>query len=137
MSGIGVACAIGIGYLAVVPNVVLMLVGFTTLFTAAALILPAYGTLFSIVFPAPARTVGFAITRLWALPGLVMAPVVGAVGDAHGMRWGIALSIPTLLIGSLIVGTGGRTFQADMAAAHEASMAAIRPPIGGHPAEAG
>lgn len=127
MSGIGVACAIGIGYLAVVPNVVLMLVGFTTLFTAAALILPAYGTLFSIVFPAPARTVGFAITRLWALPGLVMAPVVGAVGDAHGLRWGISLSIPTLLVGSLIVGTGGRTFQSDMAAAHEASMAAIRP----------
>ena len=102
-----------------------MLVGFTTLFTAAALI-TATGTLFSIVFPAPARTVGF-ITRLWALPGLVMAPVAGAVGDAHGMRWG-SLSIPTLLIGSLIVGTGGRTFQADMAAA-KASMAAIRPAI--------
>jgi hypothetical protein len=56
-----------------------------------------------------------------------MAPIVGTVGDAHGMRWGITLSIPTLLIGSLVVGTGGGTFQADMAAAHEASLAAIRP----------
>jgi Major Facilitator Superfamily len=125
MSGIGVAIAVGIGYLAVVPNVALMVFGYTVLSMAAALILPAYGTLFSIVFPAPARTVGFAITRVWALPGLIMAPIVGAVGDEYGLRWGIALSIPTLLIGSLIVGTGGKTFQADMAFAHEASMAAI------------
>lgn len=127
MSGIGVAIAFGIGYLAIVPNVVLMCLGYTVLTMAAALILPAYGTLFSIVFPAPARTVGFAITRVWALPGLIMAPIVGGVGDAYGLRWGIALSIPTLLVGSLIVGTGGSEFQADMASAHEASMAAIRP----------
>ena len=126
MSGIGVAIAAGIGYLAIVPNVVLMCFGYTVLTMAAALILPAYGTLFSIVFPAPARSVGFAITRVWALPGLIMAPIVGGVGDAYGLRWGIALSIPTLLVGSLIVGTGGSEFQADMASAHEASMAAIR-----------
>lgn len=125
MAGIGVAVAVGILYLAVVPNVALMVLGVLFLNTLASLILPAYGTLFSITFPAPARSVGFALTRLWALPGLVMAPVVGAVGDAHGMRWGIALSVPTFIVGSLIVGTGGRTFQADMAEAHEASMAVI------------
>lgn len=125
MAGIGVAIAVGILYLAVVPNVVLVVLGMVVLTMASSLVLPAYGTLFSIVFPAPARTVGFAITRLWALPGLVMAPIVGAVGDAHGMRWGIALSVPTFIVGSLIVGTGGKGFQADMAAAHEASLAVI------------
>jgi MFS family permease len=126
MAGIGVAVAVGILYLAVVPNVALMVLGAVFLNTLSALILPAYGTLFSITFPAPARSVGFALTRLWALPGLVMAPIVGAVGDEHGMRWGIALSVPTFIIGSLIVGTGGKGFVADMAKAHEASLAVIQ-----------
>jgi hypothetical protein len=125
MAGIGVAVAVGILYLAVIPNVALMIVGAIALNMLASLILPAYGTLFSITFPAPSRSVGFALTRLWALPGLVMAPIVGAVGDTHGMRWGIALSVPVFVVGSLIVGTGGRGFQADMAKAHEASMAVI------------
>ena len=35
-------------------------------------------------------------------------------------------SLPVFLVGSFIIGAGGRSFQADMAAAHEASMAAIR-----------
>lgn len=125
MAGIGVAVALGILYLAVVPNVALMVIGAVLLNTLSALILPAYGTLFSITFPAPARSVGFALTRLWALPGLVMAPIVGAVGDEHGMRWGIALSVPTFIVGSLIVGTGGKGFVDDMARAHEASLAVI------------
>jgi hypothetical protein len=36
------------------------------------------------------------------------------------------VSLPVFVVGSLIIGAGGRSFQADMAAAHEASMAAIR-----------
>jgi hypothetical protein len=125
MAGIGVAVSLGILYLAVVPNVVLMVFGAIAINMLSSLILPAYGTLFSITFPAPSRSVGFALTRLWALPGLIMAPIVGAVGDAHDMRWGIALSAPVFIIGSLIVGTGGKGFQADMATAHEASLAVI------------
>ena len=53
-------------------------------------------------------------------------PFVGAVGDAHGLRWGLVVSLPVFLVGSVIIGSGGRSFQSDMAAAHEASMAAIR-----------
>ena len=126
MAGISVAIAIGVCWIAAVPNLVLMIVGGTFLVMLFSLVLPAYGTLFSIIMPAKARTVGFAITRLWALPGLVMLPFVGAVGDAHGLRWGLVVSLPVLLVGSLIIGAGGRSFQSDMAAAHEASMAAIR-----------
>jgi branched-chain amino acid transport system ATP-binding protein len=97
----------------------------TLLFLLAALILPSYGTLFSIVMPARARTVGFALTRLWALPGLVMLPIAGGIGDAHGLDVGILAGVPIFLVGALIVGLGGRSFQADMAKAHESSMDAI------------
>ena len=126
MAGISVAIALGVCYVAAVPNLALMIVGGTILVMLFSLVLPAYGTLFSIIMPAKARTVGFAITRLWALPGLLILPFVGAVGDAHGLRWGLVVSLPVFLVGSFIIGAGGRSFQADMAAAHEASMAAIR-----------
>jgi hypothetical protein len=33
--------------------------------------------------------------------------------------------VPIFLVGALIVGLGGRSFQADMAKAHESSMEAI------------
>jgi MFS family permease len=121
--------ALGIGlcvvWLAVVPNIALVLGGMTLLFLLAALVLPAYGTLFSIVMPAKARTVGFALTRLWALPGLVMLPIAGGIGDAHGLDVGILAGVPIFLIGALIVGLGGRSFQSDMAEAAESSMRAI------------
>jgi hypothetical protein len=111
--------------MAVVEPLALVLAGLGGLLLLASLILPAYGTLFSIVMPARTRTVGFALTRLWALPGLVMLPIAGAIGDAHGLRWGIVVGLPVFLVGAAIVGAGGRSFQADMAAAHEASMAVL------------
>ena len=107
------------------PNLALSLVGVTLLVMLFSLVLPAFGTLFSIVMPPQARTVGFALTRLWALPGLFVLPIGGAIGDAHGLRWGVLVSLPIFFVGALIIGRGGRTFQADMLAAHEASMRAL------------
>lgn len=125
MAGIAFCIGLCVVWLALVPELWLVLLGLTALFLLASLILPSYGTLFSIVMPARARTVGFALTRLWALPGLVMLPVAGAIGDEHGLDAGILASLPVFLIGAVIVGLGGRSFQSDMARAHEASMAAI------------
>ena len=126
MAGIAVAIAVGLCFIAAVESLALVIVGGTFLTMLFSLVLPGFGTLFSIIMPAKARTVGFAITRLWVLPGLLMLPIVGAIGDAHGLRWGMVASLPVFVVGSLIIGAGGSTFRADMAAAHEASMAAIR-----------
>lgn len=123
------AIAFGIGmcvvWLAVAPSLWLVLMGMTLLFLLAALVLPGYGTLLSIVMPARARTVGFALTRLWALPGLVMLPIAGNIGDAHGLDVGILAGVPVFLAGALVVGFGGKSFLEDMAKAHEASVAAV------------
>ena len=126
VAGIALAIAVGLCFIAAVDNLVLMIVGGTVLTMLFSLVLPGFGTLFSIIYPPNARTVGFAITRLWVLPGLIMLPIVGAIGDAHGFRWGMLASLPVFLVGAFIIGSGGQSFQADMAAAHEASMAAIR-----------
>ncbi len=111
--------------MAVAPVWALSIAAIGLLVMLFSLILPAYGTLFSIVFPPQARTVGFALTRLWALPGLFVLPIGGALGDEYGLRWGVLVSLPIFLVGAVIIGRGGRSFQADMAAAHEASMVAL------------
>ena len=125
MAAVGFGIGLCVVWLALAPSLWLVLMGMTLLFLLAALILPSYGTLFSIVMPARARTVGFALTRLWALPGLAMLPIAGGIGDAHGLDVGILAGVPIFLVGALIVGLGGRSFQADMAKAHESSMEAI------------
>jgi MFS family permease len=125
MAGVAASASLCVVWMAVVGPLALVLAGLGALLLLSSLILPAYGTLFSIVMPARARTVGFALTRVWALPGLVMLPIAGAIGDAHGLRWGIVVGLPVFLVGAAVVGAGGRSFQADMAAAHEASMAAV------------
>jgi MFS family permease len=125
MAGVASLAALCVVWMAVVGPLALVLAGLGGMLLLGALILPAYGTLFSIVMPARARTVGFALTRVWALPGLVVLPVAGALGDVHGLRWGIVVGMPIFLVGAAVVGTGGRSFQADMAAAHEASMAVL------------
>ena len=126
MAGVSGLAALAVVWMAVVGPLGLVLAGLGALLMLASLILPAYGTLFSIVMPARARTVGFALTRVWALPGLVVLPVAGAIGDAHGLRWGIVVGLPVFLVGAGVIAAGGRSFQADMAAAHEASMESLR-----------
>ena len=54
-----------------------------------------------------------------------MLPIGGSIGDEYGLRWGVLVSLPIFLVGAYIIGRGGRSFQADMAAAHEASMVAL------------
>lgn len=125
MAGISGLAALCVVWMALVEPLALVLTGLGVLLLLASLVLPAYGTLFSIVMPASARTVGFALTRVWALPGLVMLPIAGGIGDAHGLRWGIVVALPVFLVGAAVVGAGGRSFQTDMAAAHEASLAAV------------
>jgi MFS family permease len=125
IGGIAVVICLCVVWMAAMPNLALSLAGITLLVMLFSLVLPAFGTLFSIVMPPQARTVGFALTRLWALPGLFVLPIGGAIGDAHGLRWGVLVSLPIFFIGALIIGRGGRSFQSDMLAAHEASMRAL------------
>ncbi len=125
MSGIAILMCGCVVWMAAVGPLPLVLLGLGMLLLLASLVVPAFATLFSIVMPASARTVGFALTRLWALPGLVVLPIAGGIGDEYGLRWGILLGVPVFLVGALVVGAGGRSFQSDMAAAHDASMAAL------------
>jgi ABC-type branched-subunit amino acid transport system ATPase component len=80
-----------------------------------ATVAPGFATVFSLVLPPSARSLGFAVSALWALPGLLVLPLVGKVGDEYGLRVGILCAIPVLLVGAAIVASAGSELAADMA----------------------
>ena len=79
-----------------------------------ALLMPGLFTVLSMAIPARARAVGFSVASYWAIPGLVLVPVIGWMSDHLGIHWGMLLLTPVLLIGALMVSTGAAVIQRDI-----------------------
>ena len=69
----------------------------------------------SLAVPARARAVGFSLGALFVVPGLVVIPLVGAVGDVVGFRYGMLVLVPVFLVGGLVVASAGRLIENDVA----------------------
>lgn len=69
----------------------------------------------SLVSPPESRASAFALFEMFSLVGVLALPLVGVVGDAFGIRTGMAILAPVLLIGSVLVATAGRFVNADIA----------------------
>ena len=69
----------------------------------------------SLAIPSRARSIGFSIGALFILPGLIVLPLVGWVGDTWGLRWGMALMTPVFVIGGLVIASAGKVVEADIA----------------------
>lgn len=82
--------------------------------TTLSLLLPGLFTVLSMAIPARARAIGFSVASYWAIPGLVLVPLIGWVSDHLGIHWGMLLMAPVLLIGALMVSTGGAVIQRDI-----------------------
>ncbi len=122
LGGVGLAATVFLALVAAAPNIAILVLAGALLSFVTALVVPGFATLLSIVMPVRARTLGFALTGLLVLPGLLMLPVAGAVGDAYGLRVGMLVGLPLFLVGALIVGSAGSQFRADMAAGLHASI---------------
>jgi MFS family permease len=109
----------------VAPTTAVFVLGLLLLSFCGAVLTPGFAVLASLVMPPRARTVGFAITSLWALPGLLVLPIATSVGTHHGLRVGMALAMPMFIVGSLVIGSGGSKFPTDAANAMLASLAAL------------
>jgi ABC-type branched-subunit amino acid transport system ATPase component/MFS family permease len=68
----------------------------------------------ALALPPRARAVGFSIGSLWVLPGLLVLPIIGAVGDRWGIRGGMLLMIPIFIIGGLIISSAGSVLTEDI-----------------------
>ncbi|MBA2625311.1 MAG: ATP-binding cassette domain-containing protein, partial [Acidimicrobiia bacterium] len=81
---------------------------------ALALLLPGILASLSLAIPARARSIGFSVFSLWVIPGLLILPLIGGIADAWGIRFGLALMAPVLLIGGLVISSGGRVIGRDI-----------------------
>src|SRR5206468_1010590 len=75
-----------------------------------SILVPGIGALVSLIVPARSRGLSFSVIELWSLPGLVFVVMATRVGDAYGLRWGVAVMTVVFLAGGEIVallGTNG------------------------------
>jgi ABC-type branched-subunit amino acid transport system ATPase component/sugar phosphate permease len=68
----------------------------------------------AMAIPPRARATGFSIGSLWVLPGLLILPIVGAIGDAWGIRGGMLLMLPIFVIGGMIIASAGGVISEDI-----------------------
>jgi ABC-type branched-subunit amino acid transport system ATPase component len=99
---------------ALAPSVPLAFVGDAGIELSLAVVAPGILAALSLAIPARARSLGFSITALFVLPGLVVLPVVGLVGDDIGFRYGLLVVVPVFLVGGLIIASAGSLIDRDV-----------------------
>ena len=92
---------------ALAPNVPLAFVGNAGIDFSLAIVGPGVLASLSLAIPSRVRSVGFSIGALFVLPGFLVLPIVGALGDAVGFRYGLLILVPIFAIGGLIVASAG------------------------------
>src|SRR6202041_1854099 len=99
---------------ALAPNVPVAFIGNAGIDASLAIVGPGVLAALSLAIPARVRSVGFSIGALFVLPGFLVLPIIGAVGDAIGFRYGLLILVPIFTIGGLIVATAGGLIARDV-----------------------
>lgn len=118
---VGVAGAIVM--LALSPNLPVAVAAMFFQALVGAFLTPGIFSVFSVVIPARARSLGFVYASLWLLPGVLVLPVIGRIGDAYGLRAAIVVLAPLYLIGFLLLASAGKFLESDIHATRVGSMA--------------
>ncbi|HZI40013.1 MAG TPA: MFS transporter, partial [Acidimicrobiia bacterium] len=117
---VGVVVAASFAALSVSPLPVVL--AFNMLIAASAAVLsPGVYSVLSLALPPRARSLGFAFSALWILPGLALYPLIGRIADTEGIRTAFfGLSFPLLLAGFLLA-SASRFVNADILRARAAA----------------
>ena len=99
---------------ALAPNVPVAFIGNAGIDASLVIVGPGVLAGLSLAIPARARSLGFSIGALWVLPGLIVIPIIGAIGDKVGFRYGLLLTVPVFLVGGVIVSTAGKLVNGDV-----------------------
>jgi ABC-type branched-subunit amino acid transport system ATPase component len=79
-----------------------------------AAILPSVFAALSLAVPPRARSSGFSLAVLYVLPGLPILLLASWIGDNFGIRVGLLMMVPVLLVGGYIVSTAHKTLDRDI-----------------------
>ncbi|MGH8998553.1 MAG: MFS transporter [Acidimicrobiia bacterium] len=114
---VGLVVAGAFALLSVTPNLAVV-IGLNMLISgSAAVFQPGAFAVVSLTMPPKVRSLGFALSALWILPGLALFPLLGALADESGIRPAFAALAPVLAVAGLLFASAGRYVRADMAAA--------------------
>src|SRR5690606_28493941 len=105
------------------PNVTVAVVLSAVMQGVIASLFPGLWTAFSFMLPPRVRSVGFSLGSVFLIPGLVIAPIIGLFADAYGIRTGILLALPLILLGCYLIATGGSHVAADVLKVRTATVA--------------
>ncbi len=126
LRGVAMTCAALVACFALAPSLPLTVVSNVLLTSVLAVLLPGLFATLSVAIPGRARSVGFAIAAWWAIPGLALLPLIGWVADNLGIRAGMLVMVPILLVGGFVVASGGSVVRRDIADVWNASAARSR-----------
>ena len=112
-----VSCAIGATWVlfALSPWIGLSIAANCLMSVGIFLLVPGAFAVMSLAVPAKVRAFGFAVGTLWVLPGVLILPIIGSLGDAHGIRTGLLVAAPVFVLGGLILASGGSFVAQDIA----------------------
>ncbi|HAS11920.1 MAG TPA: hypothetical protein DCS55_15600 [Acidimicrobiaceae bacterium] len=108
---------------ALAPNIWVAIAANMVITGALAVIGPGILACLSLAIPPRARSIGFSVASLWVIPGVLLLPIIGAVGDRWGIRTGMLLMVPMFLIGGLMISTTKRTIASDILQVWKAAAA--------------
>jgi branched-chain amino acid transport system ATP-binding protein len=107
MAVVGVVVAGCFALLSVTPYLAVVIAMNMVIAAAAAVLQPGVYSILSLAMPPRARSLGFAMSALWFLPGLAVFPVIGHLADTEGVRPALfVLAIPLLVAGFLLASAG-------------------------------
>ena len=123
LRGVAFTCAALVACFALSPVLPLTVASHVLLTAVLAVLLPGLFATLSLAIPGRARSIGFSIASWWAIPGLALLPAIGWVGDRLGIRAGMMLMVPVLVVGGAMVATGGKVIRRDIQDVWTSSMA--------------
>jgi ABC-type branched-subunit amino acid transport system ATPase component len=111
------------GVFAVVPSLPVAIIVNILIALCLAIVGPGILAALSLALPPRARAMGFSMSSLWILPGLVMLPFTGWIADTWGIRTGMAAMVPVFFVGGLVLASGGKLIAKDIAQVRQTALA--------------
>ena len=108
------------------PNIVVTIIANIGLTSCLAILLPGVLSALSLAIPARARSVGFSVASYWAIPGLAFVPLIGWLSDNVGIRWGMLVITPILVVGGVMISSVATSINRDIADVWNSSAARSR-----------
>ena len=107
LSWISLAASVLAAIFALAPNIVVAVAANALITAGLAIVGPGILATLSLAIPPRTRSLGFSIASLWVLPGLIVLPLIGAIGDSWGIRTGMLVMTPVFFIGGLVIASAG------------------------------